>query len=209
MIQSTLPTWRRLTMLAVLALGLSSLSDQGAIAAPEAQLGQPIAALNQAMLTVNDMNILRQADIPIALPTYIPEGFQVDYVEAFAPNPSGPGDGHGYLITYRQPQLSGTEAACFEVEASTGGFGGPVPERSQAINPPTFVQDASPPSYQIFWTETGDPDGPFPEPILFSDWIEGDGAFYRLSSRMTMRRYCNLLRPETARQILESFRYVD
>ncbi|TVQ21691.1 MAG: hypothetical protein EA367_05440 [Leptolyngbya sp. DLM2.Bin15] len=196
-------------MLAVLALGLSPLSDQGAIAAPESlHEGHPLVATSQAMLTADDMNILRQAEIPIALPTYIPEGFQVDYVEAFAPNP-GPGSGHGYLITYRQPQLSGTEAACFEVEASTGGFGGPVPERSQTIDPPAFVQDASHPTYQIFWTETGDPEGPFPEPVLFSDWIEGDGAFYRISSRMTMRRYCNLLRPETAHQILESFRYVD
>jgi hypothetical protein len=199
---------RRINLfLTLAALGLAWVAVERWAIATDA-MPQPSPTPDQALLTSEEMNILRQADVPIAIPTVIPPGFQLDYVESSASS-GGPGSSRGYLMTYRQPQLSGTGTACFEIEASTGGFGGPVPEQQVTIDPPPIAQSEAT-SYHIFWTDTGALGSPFPEPVLFSDWIEGhEGVFYRLSSRLHMPRYCDLLSPEVAHQVLDSLRYVE
>ncbi|TVQ53587.1 MAG: hypothetical protein EA366_12800 [Spirulina sp. DLM2.Bin59] len=157
-------------------------------------------AMAQAPITPEHLSELRQAGIPIVLPRTPPAGFQVDGVQVEQKD-----YGSGYLVTYRQTSGS----VCFDVEATNmGGFGGPLPEQIQSIDPPPIAQ-SSEDEYFLHWTETGEGDGPFPEPTLFSDWIEGrDGVYYRLSSRQHTQN-CDLLKPETAIEILSSLAYLD
>lgn len=159
-------------------------------------------------LTPEQMAVLRRSELPIALPTYLPEFTQVDQVDAVAPQHNSPDNGADYIVYYRQPMLTGGGNACFELQAASGGFGGPVLPQSINASLPPFAKTIQGYTHQIFWTETGEPQGPFTEPALFSDWIQGEnGVYYRITSNPG--RYCELLSPEEANLILESLRYVD
>ncbi len=188
---------------------IATLPQTNAIASQS--FGTAIAQANTedpGELTSEQLAVLRRSELPIALPTYLPEFTEVDQVDAMAPQHNSPDNGADYIVYYRQPMLTGGDSACFELQAASGGFGGPV--LPQAINAslPPFAQSIQGYTHQVFWTETGEAEGPFTEPALFSDWIQGeDGVYYRITSNPG--RYCSLLSPEEANLILESLRYVD
>ncbi len=163
-------------------------------------------------LTDDQLQLLSALEIPIVLPAAIPEGFSILDVNAGISG-DGPGGGPRYTVTYSSP------SGCFVVESSTGGFGGPVPPNQQPIAVPIFEAIESqvlPPDYQysLFWSEGEMPDSPYPEPIIFSDWLEGEATFYRVTSGYNGSDYgfCSPMRritPAQAIEITESLNYVE
>lgn len=155
--------------------------------------------------------ILQKAGMPVAVPMPIPPGFEPVNVSVLTDNPDDPFSG-GYVIVYRQVEAAPGAQACFEVEGAKGGFGGPSPEFQMAANLPTFAQslaDAEDYVYQMFWSDGEGEMGPFPSPILFSDWIQADQGYYRVASLTANEPDCARLDPETANQILGSLEYID
>jgi len=164
---------------------------------------------HQAMLSPTQVDSLMTVGIPIAVPTDIPEDFATDVVEVTPLWADGSNLMKvGYRILYRQTTTAplAIAPACFEIEAVLGGLGGPVPNNAIAAALPDFAQPSAEQPYQVFWSDGGTLEGPFPEPVLFSDWIAGEDAFYRISSGMTER--CTLISPETANRILASLHYL-
>lgn len=170
-------------------------------------LSQEVSVAEAAGLAPDQIAELQRAGIPVALPTDVPEGFEVTALRV-QPIPEDYSMAGGYAIVYRATaDQGGPYQACFEVEAAIGGFGGPEPEYRMDAAIPPFAQPWPDYTYQVFWSNGGEV--PFPEPILFTDWIEADGAFYRVGSLVTERQGCDRISPELANQILGSLRYLD
>lgn len=161
-------------------------------------------------LSAEQATLLGALGIPVAIPSAIPDGFTIQDVNAGISAP-GPGGGPRYSITYTGP------SGCFIVESSTGGFGGPAPSDRLPVDVPLFADVNSEVlpddyTYSVFWSE-GALEGPFPEPVLFSDWIEGHETFYRVTSGMGGGDYgfCSPERriaPEAAVALVNSFSYI-
>lgn len=165
----------------------------------------------QARLSAGQVESLQSAGIPVAVPTEVPPGFEVTSV-VVDPVPPDESYSGGYVIAYQQTDPSSGLKTCFEVEAAMGGFGGPTPEHGRDARLPSFAQpleDMEDYTYQLFWSDGGEGLEPFLEPILFSDWIRGDIAYYRVASLTLDDPDCTMIAPETANQILESLQYLE
>jgi hypothetical protein len=164
----------------------------------------PPAGSFLAQLTPEVTAELEALNIPVAIPTYLPEGFAlVDHETGkSSPDPDG---GPDYWLVYRDVQNH-----CFAIEYASGGIGGPGLEKQLPINSPLFGS-----GYQLHYGSYDDPElrQQFPEPDLFSDWLKGDQGFYRLAgAQLTMQTYdqagCINLPPEEAVKIVESLTYL-
>lgn len=180
--------------------------------APDDTGGDRLSA-SSVGLSDGQVQLLSALNIPIVLPAAIPEGFTVLDVNAGVSAEGGPGAGPRYTVTYSGP------SGCFVVESSTGGFGGPLPPNQLPVTIPIFEAIESqvlPPDYEysVFWSDAETPDSPYPEPIIFSDWLEGEATFYRVTSGFNGSDYgfCSPARritPEQAADITESLDYVE
>lgn len=189
---------------------IASLAIVIAVALGQTALSQSNVAA-QARLSARQVESLQSAGIPVAVPTEVPPGFEATSV-VVAPVPSDESYSGGYVIAYQQTDPSSGTKICFEVEAAMGGFGGPTPEHERDASLPSFAQpleDMEDYTYQLFWSDGGDGLEPFLEPILFSDWIRGDIAYYRVASLTLDDADCTMIAPETANQILESLQYLE
>jgi hypothetical protein len=106
-------------------------------------------------------------DMGIIVPSYMPEGFKVVGVTTRPCAPSGCGRGlPEYSIVYRSPSK-----ACFSIEGTSGGLGGPSLDRALPVN-----------NELLGATEVGF----YRNNDLASDWQSMNaesGPYYRLSSR--------------------------
>ncbi|WOD39658.1 hypothetical protein [Nodosilinea sp. E11] len=180
-----------------------------------AALGQTAESQNdraaQAKLSPQQVASLQYAGIPVAVPTEVPPGFEATSLDV-TPVVSDDAFSGGYVIGYRHVDPNTGNQICFEVEAAMGGFGGPVPEHQTDALLPAFTQpleDMEDYTYQLFWSDGGNELEGFPEPILFSDWIRGDRAYYRVASLTLDDPGCTRLAPETANEVLGSLQYLE
>lgn len=180
-----------------------------------AALGQTAESQNdrasQARLSPQQVESLQYAGIPVAVPTEVPPGFEATSLDV-TPVVADDAFSGGYVIGYRRVDPNTGTQTCFEVEAAMGGFGGPVPEYQIDALLPSFAQpleDMEDYTYQLFWSDGGHELEGFPEPILFSDWIRGDRAYYRVASLTLDDPGCTRIAPEAANQILASLQYLE
>jgi hypothetical protein len=155
-----------------------------------------------AGLTSAQQQQLLQLDAQIALPANIPAGFELTDFHTHDQPRQGPGGGPNYTLTYQGP---GNQ--CFAVEAATGGFGGPEPPESMAFETQLFVDDP-PVTYQMYWSDAATGEPPYPEPMLFSDWVEGPDISYRISSGLNPNEDCDRISPQVAADIAASLQFL-
>jgi len=185
--------------------GLMEAIAQGAAT----QSSQPLTLAEQAQLSAAQVETLKAFEHPVAVPAFVPMGFAVSEVEVIPAGQAGFVPlGSSYRIVYQQAQATDSRFACFEVEGSSGGFGGPMPEGHGVASLPEFAEVPEDYTYQLFWSEGESDEGPFPIPVLFSDWIEDEEVFYRVSSWGAQANGCDRISPTTANQILESLQYL-
>jgi hypothetical protein len=127
-----------------------------------------VAKSQTAGLTSTQQANLKSLGIKIVVPRYIPQGFQVTKISTEPCRSAGvcrvgqP----SYKITYRSPKK-----ACFDVEGTGGGIGGPD------------LENAIPAKSKLFGSTQV---GFFRNTHLSSDWLTlspDSGPFYRLYSR--------------------------
>ena len=124
-----------------------------------------------ASITPEQSAQIKALDVPLVLPTAIPEGFLVEQVnvtqdERFA----------SYQILYRD-----AGDRCFVIEHASGGIGGtPETESRVPVNPPAISDEAD---YGLNYGSYTAPDlkAQFPEPNLSSDWLPIATDFYRFA----------------------------
>lgn len=145
------------------------------------------------------MELLYALPVPVAVPDVVPEGFSIARVEAAWSAEAGT----GYRILWVGP-----ERRCFVVEAAADGFGGPVPERSRPIDPSGFDPPPDESPYHVYWSEAEGAEGPFPEPVVFSDWLIRERLAYRLISPPEPG-VCERIAPENAVRIVESLAFLE
>jgi hypothetical protein len=136
---------------------------------------------------------LKSLGMKIIVPGYVPKGFQVVGITARPCAPSGCGRGKPeYSITYLSPRK-----ACFEIEGTSGGLGGPALERAVPVTSKVFGA-----------TEVGF----YPGNSLSSDWLSlspSSGPYYRLSSRKGSPSGCaTRITSEEAVQIVKSLEWL-
>jgi hypothetical protein len=190
---------------------IASLAIVIAAALGQTVLSQHDDVVTQAKLSPWQVESLHYAGIPVAVPTMVPPGFEPTSLDV-TPVPPDDAFSGGYVIVYRNVDPNSEAQTCFEVEAAMGGFGGPVPEHQIEARLPSFAQpleDIEDYTYQLFWSDGGNGAEGFPDPILFSDWIKGDRAYYRIASMTLDYTGCTMIAPETANQILESLQYLE
>lgn len=173
------------------------------------QSSEPLTLVEQAQLSAAQVETLKAFEHPVAVPAFVPTGFAVSEVEVIPAGQAGFVPlGSSYRIVYQQAQATDSRFACFEVEGSLGGFGGPMPEYHGVASLPEFAEVPEDYTYQLFWSDGESDEGPFPIPVLFSDWIEDEEVFYRVSSWGAQANGCDRISPTTANQILESLQYL-
>jgi hypothetical protein len=175
---------------------------------PEAETGPvpppPPAGAFLAQIPPDINAELAALEIPIAVPTYLPDGFDlVDY--ATGTTAAGPGGGPFYWLVYRDDK-----SRCFAVEYTSGGIGGVGLSQQLTIESSIFGSG--------YVLHSGQNDGSglqaeLPESDLFSDWMQGDQGFYRLiGAQLTMQTYgqkgCQDMPAEEAVKVIESLTYL-
>ena len=161
--------------------------------------------LANAQLSDKQTNQLKSLGTKVAIPNYVPAGFQVASVKV-KPCPSGvrrfcP----DYAIIYRNPNNS-----CFAIE-STGGGIGDMPsadlERSYPVNNSILDKSAV-----LKYRKNDRPSGP----NLIGSWM-GQGPFYRftgagsrffLGAATPELSNCSNISPQEAVRVSESLRYL-
>lgn len=182
--------------------GILAASIQSVTTAQRPNQGQGPA---NPQLSDRQTNQLKSLGIKVAIPSYIPAGFQVASVQ-IKPCPSGvrrfcP----NYAITYRNSNKS-----CFAIE-STGGGIGDMPsaglEQEYPVNNPILGK-----SVVLKYRKNDRLSGP----TLIGSWM-GKGPFYRFTgagSRLFLDTAppelsnCNDISPQEAVRVSESLRYL-
>jgi len=191
------------TLTIALALGCSS------AVAINAAIHQSVVAqqtTRTAQLSSSQRARLKSLGVKIPVPRYVPAGFSIDSVRTERRG-SGGSKSLEYAILYR---LSKPQPLCFTIEATNAGIGDP-PELASKLpmNSRIFGN-----GYSLNYGKYTDPDlrKQFPEPDLYTDWLEGNGMFYRLigaaQTRETYKtRDCKDISPREAVRIAESLQY--
>jgi hypothetical protein len=160
----------------------------------------PTVAKSQvAGLTGTQQENLKSLGIKVVVPRYIPSGFRVVKVKT-EPCRSGAcrAGQPGYTITYQS-----SKKACFDVEGTSGGLGGPGLEDAISVKSKLFG------STQVgFFRVPGSSERGMAESThLSSDWLTlspASGPFYRLYSRAWKPAGCtSRITPQEAVKIVE------
>jgi len=162
---------------------------------PGAFLAQLQPAVNADLLAL---------DIPIAIPTYLPPGFDLAAYDV-GTRADGADAGPYYALVYHN-----AESQCFAIEASSGGVGSPILENRFPIESPIFGSNAVLYSGQL---KALNAPATAATPDLVSDWLPGEVARYRyIGARLTMATYeqpaCTDVPAEEAVKIIESLAYL-
>ncbi|MCU0545563.1 MAG: hypothetical protein MUE44_25900 [Oscillatoriaceae cyanobacterium Prado104] len=185
-----------LTLTLIPAIAAASMQSATAEISPNSR-----QLLANTQLSQTQINQLKSLGVKIAIPSYIPAGFQVASVQV-KPCPSGirrfcP----DYAIIYRNSNNS-----CFAIE-STGGGIGDMPsdnlEQSYPVNNPILGKSAL-----LNYRKNSR----FSGPILTGSWM-GKGPFYRFTgagSRLVNAELsnCSDISPQEAVRVWESLRYL-
>lgn len=157
-----------------------------------------VAQLSNSGLTSVQIQQLNSLHVKIAVPTYIPPGFQVTSI-LIQPCPDHATRcrfGPQYAITYQGPNHS-----CFAIEAVSGGIGGPDLASKLPVNSPLFGKN-----FLYYGTGPGNP-----SPTMFSDWLKGQDLFYRFAGIGATDKLSdckNNLSPQEAVRVTESLQYL-
>jgi hypothetical protein len=156
-------------------------------------------------IPAEDLDELAQMGVPIVVPSALLAQAEYSGLVVVADDPYY----QDYTLYYRMFSEDSALATCFQIEYSSGGFGGPLPMNQRAIAPLAIAAPGQ--DYFVYWTGDEPPsdDSPFPSNTVFSDWIEMPGVEggYRLSSGLIeteLVRACNPLDPDTAVALVES-----
>lgn len=184
-----------LTRMAAIACG-SAISCGVTVAAYRSVVAQRVPT----QLTAAQVRLLESLDINVAVPTNLPENFEVSIVRAEI-LPRDGGSKARYAIFYRGPNNT-----CFAIESLTGGSSDPELEASLPINSALFGN-----GYRLHYGKFRGSD--HPGRYLFSDWMEKDGEFYRLAGTgvredTATNGGCNNLSPEAAVRVIESLEFL-
>jgi hypothetical protein len=153
----------------------------------------------RAGLAPEEARRLAALGAPVAVPTFVPNGFAVKVVRT---RPGGD-SGSSYRLRY-----GADDGTCFVIETATGGLGGPAPpRRRRPVASPLFPAPTGAP-HHVFWTAADAKPG-FPPHSLFSSWLEGERLFYRLASGGVVPGGCRRLAPAVAVRIVESLRWLN
>ncbi len=139
-----------------------------------------------SQLTKPQLNKLQALNQKILVPAYVPTRFRVkDVVTKIEPGQiSGASQ---YAILYQNPQ----DNSCFTIESASGGIGsGPELEYRLPIQSKRFGSE-----YGLNYDRPKEPlvRKQFLNPDLYTDWMEENGSFYRLSGAYSTRESHNQL----------------
>jgi hypothetical protein len=155
------------------------------------QAGSSKAKSQLTGMTDAQHKTLKSLSMRIVVPGYVPQGFQVVGITAKPCSPSGCRRGTPeYSITYLSPRK-----ACFEIEGTSGGVGGPD------------LEDVVPVTSKLFGSTKV---GFYPDNHLSSDWLSlspSSGPYYRLYSREG-RGCATTITPDEAVQIVKSLKWL-
>lgn len=150
--------------------------------------------------TAAQQRLLQAAGLRLALPTWVPAGFELTTVQVQADRQTRIG-GLTYTAIYQRYDRATQRTTCFAIEATNGGIGGLPPGRQRyPVNSPVFGRTT---------LEVGRY-GEASRPSLLSNWL-GTGPFYRLVGAAVIPALarCENVTPQQAVQILESLQYHD
>ena len=149
-------------------------------------------------LTPAQIQKLNLLGLRIAVPTYLPRGFQASSVEI----KPGRGPGRpGYTISYRGPGNT-----CFTINSGRGGLGGPSMEGYQ-----TFPINALFPGRGTMYYGRSVDSSKDSSPSLFSLPIEArDGRWYAFQGAGSREQLgCKNISPQEAVRVIESLQYLN
>ncbi|MEO1146470.1 MAG: hypothetical protein AAFY26_12870 [Cyanobacteria bacterium J06638_22] len=157
--------------------------------------GDQASPLVESLLTPEQIRLLEGAGMRIALPGYVPEGFEVEFVRAEVAR-TGIGGAQSLIAFVRYAE---GETQCFAIRATEGGIGGlPPGEESYPINSPTFGESTL--EYGLY--------GQSNNPTFLSNWM-GEGPFYSFMGAgvdAALERCQNISADEAVR-VVESLQY--
>jgi hypothetical protein len=174
--------------------GLSSITMSAAIS--QGALAQQTGT----QLTPAQVQLLQSLGMKIAVPTYIPAGFEITIVRAEI-LPGSAGGTPRYILFYRDSNNS-----CFGIEATGGGGRNPELESSLPVNSRFFGS-----SYKLNYGKSAKAANS--RSYMFSDWMERDGNFYRFAGTSeevppaSSKSACKNISPEEAVRVTESLEY--
>lgn len=185
---------------------LVALGWLGAMFSPAAVLAQtpdPILVNPGIQPTSRQLSVLQASGIKVALPSWVPDGFQLDRVLTLTRRTSRVG-GYQYTAVYQKVTNTGTQ--CFAIEATTGGIGDlPTGYQQLPVNSATFGQGTL--NIGLY--------GVSGQPTLLSSWLsDSQGnpptAFYRFAGSGVNPELlnCSNLTPQEAVAVLNSLQYV-
>lgn len=154
----------------------------------------------KAQLTSPQKQLLKSLKIKVAVPSYIPVGFELEKVFVEVSRHSGVG-GTGYTILYSRYDNNSNKDFCFAIESTNGGIGD-LPEgiRSFPINSPVFGKTT------LEYGQYGDAK----KPTFLSSWLgEEKGPFYRFVGvgLVPGTSNCNNISTQEAIRVTQSLRY--
>ncbi|MBW4495440.1 MAG: hypothetical protein KME26_20595 [Oscillatoria princeps RMCB-10] len=146
------------------------------------------------------VQLLQSLGMKIAVPTYIPAGFEITILRAEI-LPGGAGGTPRYIMFYRDSNNS-----CFAIEATGGAGRNPELESSLPVNSRFFGS-----SYKLNYGKSAKAANS--RSYMFSDWMERDGNFYRFAGTSeevtpaSSKSACKNISPEEAVRVTESLEY--
>ncbi|MGI0494240.1 hypothetical protein ACN4EG_20840 [Alkalinema pantanalense CENA528] len=144
-------------------------------------------------MTDTQYKALKSLNMKIVIPADVPKGFRVVGVTTEACGPNGCRVGRpNYSILYRDPSK-----ACFTIEGTSGGVGGPALEPEISVTSKLFGSTAV---------------GSYSESRhVSSEWLSlspSSGPFYRVYSGGITRGCATIITTEEASQIVQSLKWM-